>query len=147
MSAAGAARIGVRVSLMLAVGLVILSGYGLSRGHLNITLPAAALFLVMSAQREKRQALSAVIAGWSGCVNDLAREKTLPVRWLAVGEDTKVYEAVMQLKPGFVHRIAVYDNDMRILDVVEERALIGQMMEDHSRMMRNLPRNVKKKIF
>ena len=147
MSAAGAARVGMWMSWVLAACLAALTAYGFMKGHLNLTLPAAALFLVMSAQQERKQAAASVVAGWTGRKSNLEQEKVVPIRWMAVGENTMVREVVMEMKPGFVHRVAVYDDDMQLLDVIEESVLLEQMMQDNHRMMRNLPRNVKSKMF
>lgn len=137
MSAAGAARVGASLSYGLAACLLGLSIYGVMRRHLNITLPAAALFLLMSARQEKRQAIVSMVDGMTGRLNRFDKEKTLPLRWIAVRDETMAYEAAMQLKPGFIHLLAVYDDEMKLHSVIEERELLTQLPKDSRRKMRN----------
>lgn len=131
MSISGAARVCSWLSRGLAVGILLLSGYGLVCGHLNLTLPAAAVFLLTGAQREVRQATASEVACWAGRRHDLGREKVLPVRWLAVSGQTRAYEAALQMKPGYLHRFAVYDEKMHLLNVVEEGMVLKGMTEDN----------------
>lgn len=138
MSAAGAARLGEGLSGILAAGLIAAAGYGLFHGRMNITLPMAAVFLILSARRERKQAGISAIESLSRRVEELSIEKVLPVRWLAVNEETTVRDAAMELKPRYVHRMAVYDGGLRLVRVVEETELIGALVENSEKRMKNV---------
>ena len=147
MTPEGAAKVGVRIGQGLAVILTALSVYGLMRGRLNITLPAAAVFLLVSAGREQRQAVCSGIDSVMGRAAELEREGALPVRWLAVGEETSVHETAARLRPGFMHLIAVYDDKMRLTGIVGEDRLMDALMSDGAQKIGRIGRNVKKNVF
>ena len=147
MSVSGAARMGMRISLGLAFALAALSVYGLMHGRLNITLPMAAAFLATSAGRERRQAEYSMIESMAGRRAELEAEGALPVRWLAVREDLPVREAAVRMKPRYMHMIAVFDEALRLKEVLEEGALTAALLDDADRKMGEIRRNVKKNVF
>ena len=147
MSPAASARAGSMITCGIAGGMLVLSVYGVIRRRLNITLPLAALFLLMSAGKERRQSESAAIESLAGRAAEMEEEGVLPVRWLAVGEGTHAREAAARLRPRVMHMLAVFDRGMRLIDVVSEEALISALMENGERKMGELGRNVKKKVF
>lgn len=147
MSMAGAARVGTAVSCVLAACLTLLSVYGLIRGRLNITLPAAAAFLLMSAGSERRQAAYSMIESITGKGRELDQEGVLPVRWLAVRGDLPVREAAVRMKPRQMHMIAVYDDAMRLKKVISEDTLTAALLADEEVKIAEIPGDVKKVVF
>ncbi len=147
MSTAGAARVGTAVSMMLAAALAALSVYGLIRGRLNITLPVAAVFLIMSAGRERRQAGYSLIESITGKGRELDQEGVLPVRWIAVRGDLPVREAAVRMKPRQMHLIAVYDDAMHLKRVISEEALTASLLADEEKKMDEIAMDVKNRIF
>ena len=145
LSAAAAVRIGIRAGQGLAVVLAGLSVYGLMQGRMNITFPAAAAFLLMSARREYRQAENAWLESLTGRAAELDEEKVLPVCWMAVQGDTPVMEAAMRMKPRHIHMLAVCDDRMRIERVIDEAELTGALLDDGSMKFAEIGRNVKRK--
>lgn len=147
MSQAGAAKAGALVGQALAAVLAALSVYGLLRGRLNITLPIAALFLAVSARREREQAVCAAVESLTGRAAELREEGALPMRLLAVGMNTPVREAALRMKPRYMHMIAVYDDHLALTGMLDEAALAAALMEDGERKMGEIGRNVKKNVF
>ncbi len=147
MSPACAARTGVRIGWVLAACLMALSVCGLMQGRLNITLPVAALFLIVSAQRERRQAESSAIESLTTRSIEMEEEGVLPVRWLAVRTDTSAHEVAARLRPRFMHMIAVYDNEMKLTGVIGEDGLMRALLTDGGCKIGQMGLNVKKKVF
>ena len=130
LSPAAAARWGMYTAFALSTVLWVLSVYGMIQGRVNITLPMAALFLIVSVRRECRQAESSAIESLSARSVRMENERVMPMRWLAVREDAAVREAAVCLRPGYMHLLAVYDEQMRLTDVVEEQVLYRALMRD-----------------
>lgn len=147
MSAAGAARAGMKISLILAGVLSVLSVFGLINGRLNITLPMAAVFLATSAGRERRQAEFSMIESLTGRRAELEAEGVLPVRLLAVHRDLPVREAAVRMKPRYIHLLAVCDDSLRVLEVIGEAELTEALLADGGMKIGQIGRNVKKKVF
>ncbi len=147
MSPAGAARAGTGISVMLAAVLSALSVFGAMNGRLNITLPMAAIFLLVSAGRERRQAEFSLIESLTGRSAELEAEGALPLRWLAVRSDMTVREAAARMKPRQMHLIAVYDSALRLTEVIGEDALTAALMDDGDRKIAEIAGSVKKNVF
>lgn len=147
MTPSAAAKVGAGISCGVAAALLVLSVYGLNRRRLNITLPMAAFFLMVSAGREMRQSEGAAIESMAGRAFEMEEEGLLPVRWLAVGEETTARRAATRLRPRYMHMIAVFDRAMKPLGVVSEEALFNALVRDGDAKMGELSRNVKTKIF
>lgn len=147
LTAADAARIGVRTAQGIAVGLAALSVFSVLNGRLNVTIPIAAAFLFMSGRRELNRARISSVESLTDRARELESEGMLPVRWLAAGEETPVREMVARLKPRQVHLIAVYDDSLALTGVVSEEALIRSVLSDGDEKMGEMARNVKTKFF
>lgn len=147
MSPSAAAKVGAGVSCGVAAALLVLSVYGLRRRRLNITLPMAALFLMLSAGREMRQAEGAAVESMADRAFEMEEEGLLPVRWLAAREETQARQAAARLRPRYMHMIAVFDRAMKPVGVVSEEALLDALIRDGDVKMGELGRNVKTKIF
>ncbi len=143
MSLSGAAKVGRRVGQGLAALLLGLSAYGLIHGQLNITLPAAAVFLLMSARHEQRQAECSALESLTGRFDELNAEKVLPMRWLAVHTSATVRETVVRLRPRYMHMIAVYDDALNLLKVVAESELLSQLLKNSETMIGNVGSDIK----
>jgi len=147
MSAAGAARTGMKISIILAAILAALSVYGLANGRLNITLPMAAVFLATSAGRERRQAEFAMIESLTSRRAELEAEGVLPMRWLAVHQDLPVREAAVRMKPRYMHLIAVCDDSLRVMKVIGEAELTEALLAEDGIKIGQINCIVKKKVF
>ena len=147
MSPAAAARMGTRISGLLSLTLSVLSVYGIVRGRLNITLPMAAAFLLVSAGRERRQAEFSLIESLMGRGAELEEEGALPLKWLAVSGNTTVREAAVRLRPRHMHLIAVYDGAMKLTKVLGEEALTAALLADGEQKIAEISGSVKKNVF
>jgi len=145
LSPAAAARVGMIGALALSCALMCASVVGFVKGRLNITLPMAALFLLLSARSERRQSESCAIESLSARRTELEDERVMPLRWLAVGYDATVREAAVCLRPRYMHMLAVYDKEMNLCAVVEERALIGALMHNADMQMGEFKEDVNSK--
>ncbi len=143
LSIASAVKIGRWISVGLAVCLMGLSVYGLLHGSLNITLPAAAVFLLMSARREQRQGECSAVESLTERIGELREEGILPMRFLAVSGETTVRETAVRLSPRCVHIIAVYDEKLHMTKLVSERQLIEALLSDGTRPMEKMGIDVK----
>lgn len=143
MSIASAAKVGRRIALFLALGLMALSAYGLMRGRINITIPAATVFLLVSARREQQQGECAALESLTGRIDELKLEGVLPMRFLAVDAQLTVQRAAVRLSPRRVHVIAVYDDALRLTRIVNERQLTQALLEDAQSMIGNIGTDVK----
>ena len=147
MSPAAAARAGTGISCLLSIALSLLSAYGMLRGRLNITLPMAAAFLLVSAGRERRQAEFSMIESLTGRAAELWAEGALPMKWLAVSGEMTVREIAARLKPRHMHLIAVYDEELKLTEVLGEDRLTAALMADGEQRMGEIAGSVKKKVF
>jgi len=147
MSPAGAARAGTGISVMLAAVLSALSVFGAMNGRLNITLPVAAAFLLMSTGSERRQAGYSLMESITGKGRELDQEGVLPVRWIAVRGDLPVREAAVRMKPRQMHLFAVYDDVMHLKRVISEEALTASLLADEEKKMDEIAMDVKNRIF
>ena len=122
---AQAIRIGVMAGRVLAILLVILCALGTYLlGKLNITLLVSAAFLFSAGARETIAASSGAIMSLTNRAIELATESVLPIRWLAAAQDTSIQSAIARFKPRHLHRIAVYDQNMRLSGIIEEQSLL-----------------------
>ncbi len=147
ISVSEAARTGTRISCVLACMLAALSLWGVVRGRVNITLPMAAAFLLVSVRRERRQAELTLIESLTSRGKELDQESVLPVRWIAVRGDLPVREAAIRLKPRQIHLIAVYDDAMHLKQVMTEAALTAALMDDGGRKIAEITEDVKNRFF
>ena len=145
LSPAAAAKAGGYTALALAGILLGLAAYGMKKGQVNITLIVSALFLLVSVRREHRQAEYAAIESMIGRSAELENERVMPIRWLAVREDTTMREAAVCLRPGYMHMLAVYDEDMTMCAAVEEGVLMRALMIDSDMKMDECKEKVKLK--
>lgn len=111
MSPGAAVRVGVRLGIAAACGLIALAAWGLARGQLNLTPVAAALFMLLTAPTELRNAGAASIASLMERREELVREQIMPVRVLAVSPETDLRSAMTALKPRQVHLFLRVDED------------------------------------
>lgn len=147
LAPAAAARLVVRITQGVAAGLLALSVYGLFFGKLNITLPAAAAYLLMSCRTELRQAAVSVISSMNARTEELEHERVLPVRWLAARSDASVRETAARMRPGYMHLVAVFDGDLKLCGMTGENDMLRALIMDSDICMGELMRNVKSKIF
>ena len=100
---AAAARVGVRLGLAAACGLLALAARSLLRGRLNLSLVLAALFMILSAREELSGASGATLASLMERREELRREGVLPARLFAVTPETELNRLLPALRPGQVH--------------------------------------------
>lgn len=147
MPPAAVVRYGIGIGRVLALLLAGLSVYGMMKGRLNITLPVASVFFLMSAGRERSQAEGAALESLTSRMLEMEEERVLPVKWLAVYEDTPAHELAAHLSPRRMHIIAVYDAQMNLTGVVSEAELLRGMLTDDPEKTALKRLNVKKKVF
>ncbi len=99
-------------------------------GRLNLTLCLCAVFILASGGREILAAGSASLISLVERGGELAGEGALPLRWLAAGDDTPLRVLIPRMRPRTLHRVAVYDQNMRLAGVVEEEKLLRAALED-----------------
>ena len=131
LNQARAARIGVimgRVLAGLILGLAVLGFVEL--GRVNLSLVACAVFLLVSGGRERIAAVSGSLLSLIDRQNELSDEGALPVRWLAASVDTSLRQTIAQMSPRALHRVAVYDADLKLKGVVEEEQLLGAALDN-----------------
>ncbi len=97
---------------------------GIAEGIWNIALIAAAVYIAACACREGEFAASVSAEGLVHRREQLSRRGSLPVRLLAVPEDTAAQQAMRLLRPGVVHLFLLHDGAMRISGMVEEKRLL-----------------------
>ncbi len=147
LSPAGAARAGVCSACLMAAALCGLTAYGAARGRINITLPAAALFLLSSARREMVQAEGAAVMSMIGRAGELREERVMPVRWLAAFSDATVRETAVRIRPRYIHRIEVYDRSLESEGTITEQAIMRALLHDVDEKLGEICKKVKKKEF
>lgn len=126
-----AARMGVWAGRILA-GLMlagVLAGV-LLLGQVHLTGCLCAIFLLASGSREQLAAGSAALMSLIERKAELDEEGALPVRWLAASSDARLRGIIAQMRPRALHRVAVYDENMRLTGVVEEESLLRAALED-----------------
>lgn len=131
LGAERAARWGVWAGRALA-GLMLAGALAgiLALGRLHLTLCLCAAFILASGGREILAAGSASLISLVERSGELAGEGTLPLRWLAAGDDTPLRSLIPRMHPRTLHRVAVYDRNMRLAGVVEEEELLRAALED-----------------
>ncbi len=143
MPPAAAARAGCRIGQTVALLLLGISAYGLTKGRLNITLPLAAAFLLGSVRRERYQAGCAAVESLAARAEELRSERVLPMRLIAAEEHTSVREVIAQFKPRYMHMVAVYDERLTVKQMVSEQEILRIMLENGEAAMQDIPRRVK----
>lgn len=138
LSRSAAARVGAWTARGMAAILLAVAMIGFLRGHMNITLPIAAVFLLMCGGREQRQAEGAALESMMGRAEEMEEEVVLPVRWLAAGLDTPVRDVAVRMKPRYMHMIALYDDQLRLVGILSEAALTGALIDGGEERVGNL---------
>ncbi len=131
MGQARAARIGVILGRALAgmmIALAVLGAFLL--GKLNLSLVMLAAFLIASGARERLAASGASLLSLIDRQSELAGEGALPVKWLAASTDTELRKTIARFSPRALHRVAVYDEDLRFAGVLEEGELLKAALDD-----------------
>ena len=111
-------------------GVLVALGLGMAfYQKYNLTLILCGAYLMLSAPAEKRQLHSAALHSLMGRAQELARERVLPVRTLAVSPDLLLGEASGRLLPGCIHRFFVPLEGGRVCTVEEQEFLRGLMAD------------------
>ena len=126
LGAAKALRVGVRLGQALGVALLALAVWQFAAAHkINLTIVLCALYVLLSGPAEKRAADGAEILSLLSRRDELKEEGVLPLNWIAADQSVRCQDAIRRLRARRMHRIAVYDEGMRLLGAVEERELIA----------------------
>jgi len=110
----------------------------------NLTLILCGVYLMLSAPAEKRQLHSAALHSLMGRSEELARERVLPVRTLAVSPDLLLSEASGRMFPGCMHRFFV-PLEGGGLYMVDEQEFLRGLMGDSTQSFAQLAEKKQKK--
>lgn len=134
-----AARAGVWAGRALAFALLALAVYGcFAYGRLNPSLPLCAAFLIAAGPRERSAAAGGALLSLIDRRSELLEEGALPMKWLAADAETTVRRTLLRLKPRSLSRVAVYDDAMRLLGIIEEARLLDAALTDAEQPLRAL---------
>ncbi len=126
MGAARALKAGLAAGQVLGGLMLLLTAWQFAAArHLNLTIALGALYLLFSGPAERRSADGAELMSLIARRDELDAEGIMPLGWLAAGASVSCEAAARRLGARRVHRIAVYDGGMRLVGVVEERALLA----------------------
>ncbi|MGJ4849481.1 site-2 protease family protein [Bacillota bacterium Meth-B3] len=139
MGQARAARVGVMMGKVLAGLLAALAAAGACLfGRLNLSLVLCAAFVVAAGARERLAAAGGSLLSLVDRQGELADEGALAVKWLAASAEAPIRQAIARFSPRALHRVAVYDQEMRFAGVLEEEQLLRAALEDAERPMGQL---------
>ncbi len=139
VSAAKALRIGVLLGQSLGGLMLILAAWQFAvTRKINMTIVMGGMYLLLSGPAEKRSADGAALLSLLARKDELKAEGMLPVSWIAANQDVRCQDALRRLRARRVHRIAVYDEAMRLLGVVEEKDLIAAVRRGEPDAIGNL---------
>ncbi len=126
LGTAKALRLGVMLGRALGIAMLALAVWQfIAVRKVNLTIVLGALFVLLSGPAEKRSADGAEILSLLARRDELAEEGMLPLTFLAADQSVRCQDAMRRLRARRVHRIAVYDDAMRLIGSVEERELIA----------------------
>ncbi|MDL2206854.1 hypothetical protein LJC33_08100, partial [Eubacteriales bacterium OttesenSCG-928-N13] len=94
--------------------------------------------LWMSATREVQMSDGAVLMSFVKRQEELAEEGVMPIRWLAARGDQRAQDVLGQMHARQLHRVAVYDDKMQCVGVLEEQMLIRAAAERGSPSLKEL---------
>lgn len=125
LGAGKALRVGVLMGRALGIAMLALVVWQFAAARkVNLTIVLCALFVLLSGPAEKRSADGAELLSLLSRRDELTEEGVLPLSWIAADQAVRCQDAMRRLRARRVHRIAVYDDGMRLLGAVEERELI-----------------------
>jgi stage IV sporulation protein FB len=126
LGAAKALRVGVMLGNVLGIAMLALAVWQFAVAlKVNLTIVLCALYVLLSGPAEKRSADGAELLSLLARRDELKEEGILPLTFLAADQSVRCQDAMRRLRARRVHRIAVYDDAMHLLDTVEERELIA----------------------
>ena len=143
LPAVAAARAGVRLGIGAACLFLGLAAYGMVRGSLNLTLLLAALFMMMTASSELRLAGGAAIESLIARRDELTEESVLPVRVLAVSQETGIRGALSGIRARQIHVFLCFDEKMKLRHVLSETELLDALMSGRALCVGDLFRDKK----
>lgn len=117
----------VTAGLGLALGItMMLAGIVSVRfiGKVNLTLLLAGGYLCAAACRARRETPLSYLQMLLGRERELERRRVLPVRTVAVREDTADAEVLARLQPGALYRVVYLDGEMRVRREIWENELL-----------------------
>lgn len=115
-----ACRWGVWAGGILAGVLALVS---LAVRKINLTILLAAVFLILSGFKEQKGARGAAIRSLHLRAGELTREGVLPLRMLAVCENTPLFRVLRQMRPRQAHMLLVIGESGNVRGVVSEEEL------------------------
>ena len=135
-----AVRVGIWMGRALAGVMALAAAWGLTRGTLNLTLVFGALYLCVSANREKFQASGAAMRSLADRSSEIERQKALPVTTLCILEGLSPRQAAAMMRPGRVYRFLVVNAAMQVVGMVEDREIFKALMRDDPASMGEMVR-------
>ncbi|MEG1605935.1 MAG: hypothetical protein RR452_08025 [Clostridia bacterium] len=128
---ARAANIGVWIGRVLAGLMLAATLLGtLLLGKINLTVLLCAVFILASGGRERLAAGSAGLMSMMNRRHEMEEEGALPIRWLAASGQTPLHNVIARFRPRELHRIAVYDEALRLSGVLEEPIVLKAALDD-----------------
>jgi stage IV sporulation protein FB len=126
MKSARALRVGVMMGYLLGAMMVALVIWQFaSARRLNLTFVLCAVYLFISGPAENRAAGGAELLSLLSRADELRDEEIMPIAWIAAHRDARCTDVLRRLRTRRIHRIAVYDDALRLMGILEERALIA----------------------
>jgi len=116
-----ATRTVLRLGKALAAALTGAVVYNLLvNSQMNITLAAASLLLVMTANAERRAIAFSILRGLAARKADLSGGGVLPASYVAATPDSNVRDVIKAFAANRYHIVAIVGKDWRVKDVVTE---------------------------
>lgn len=132
LSARTATGVCIASGRVIAVIMLVIAAAGLyATGRINATYVMSAVYILMSGKRERIAAGGGVLLGMLDRKKNIADAGALPVKWLAATESTRFYDLLALFRSGCVHRVAVYDENMRLKGVLEEDMILNSSLGPH----------------
>jgi len=134
-----AVRIGTVLGYLLAASLLAAVVWsGIVCGIWNVALIGSAAYLIACAAKEADAAAAVNAQALVLRSDELRRRAALPVKIIAVAQDTLLGSAMRLIGPGSVHVLLLLDEEMRPVGVLAEGELLSRFPADASVPLRAL---------
>jgi stage IV sporulation protein FB len=124
-----ATEVSIRLSVLLAVLLIVVGILSMWRGMLNLSFLMLGSFLLLSAW-ELRKQMKVDVIRFLDAKRREQRSDAQPVRSLAVPGDHRVYDVIERFAPDAYHMIYVLDEEKKVVSVLGEDELVHSVFEE-----------------
>ena len=114
--------------VMCAVLMLLVFAWSAAQGTINLSVGLIALFLLLAALREYREAPLLLVKGFAGKRANLKKQGTLPVRQLVTHRDTTFGSVARRFSPGFYHYVTVMDEQCNPIGSFHEEQLLDMLV-------------------